>query len=186
MRDVIQFDEIDELGPQEYSGTFELSLADVDREEVAAIGPVTIEARVESAGTEGDYIADGSVSFTADFHCSRCLEPYPFANASNFHVRFRPRPAVSEENEEVEITEAEELDVEFYTDRSIPLRDLVLEQVQLTIPMKPLCDENCLGLCAKCGANKNRDACKCETSAVDGRWGALADIRDQLVKKREV
>src|SRR5262249_31284441 len=141
MREFIQFDEVDEHGPQTYSGTFEYLAADVDRDEVSSIGPVGIEARVELAGTEGEYIADGTVKFTADFNCSRCLDPYPFANTSNFHVRFRPRPTVSEENEEVEITEAEELDVEFYAERSIPLRDLALEQVQLSIPMKPLCDE---------------------------------------------
>jgi uncharacterized protein len=186
MREVIQFDEIDELGPQAYSGTYEFNLVEVDRVEVSAIGPVTIGARVEQAGTEGDYLVDGTVNFTVDFDCSRCLEPYPFANASNFHVRFRPRPTVSEENEEVEITEAEELDVEFYTERSIPLRDLALEQVQLTIPMKPLCDENCLGLCVQCGANRNREACRCEESVVDERWGSLAEIRNQLAKKREV
>ena len=186
MREVIQFDEIDELGPQTYSGTFNFTAAEVDRQEIANAGPVEIEARVEPAGNEGEYIVEGTAKFTADFYCSRCLDPYPFANVSNFHVRFRPRPTVSEENEEVEITAAEELDVEFYVERSIPLRDLALEQVQLSIPMKPLCDENCLGLCPQCGANRNREACGCETSALDERWGSLAEIRNQLAKKREV
>ena len=186
MRNAINFDEIDELGPQEYDATFnDISVSDVDRIEVAGVGPVRIEASAEKDGAD-EYVVDGSVHFTADFTCSRCLEPYPFANTSNFHVRFRPRPAATPENEEVEITEAEELDVEFYTEREIPLRDLALEQVQLSIPMKPLCDENCLGLCPNCGANRNRETCRCETQTADERWGALAGIRDQLAKKKEV
>jgi uncharacterized protein len=80
----------------------------------------------------------------------------------------------------------EDLDVEFYTERSISLRDLAAEQVQLAIPMKPLCDENCLGLCPNCGANRNRERCQCEAAVADDRWGALAGIREQLAKKKDV
>jgi uncharacterized protein len=186
MKDAINFDEIDELGPQDYDATFtDITLGDVNRGEVAAMGAVHIDAHAERS-MDAEYVVDGSVQFSADFHCSRCLEPYPIANTSSFHVRFRPRPAASVENEDIEIIEPEELDVEFYTERSIPLRDLALEQVQLSIPMKPLCDENCLGLCPQCGANRNREACRCGESAVDARWGGLAEIRDQLAKKREV
>jgi DUF177 domain-containing protein len=186
MRDTIQFDEIDEHGPQTYDATFtDVTAGEVDRIEVADVGPVRIEARAE-AGGPAEYVVDGTVHFTADFNCSRCVEPYPFANTSNFHVRFRPRPAALVDGEDVEITEPEELDVEFYTERSVPLRDLAFEQVQLSIPMKPLCDENCLGLCTQCGANRNRESCRCEESVADARWGGLAEIRDQIAKKRQV
>ena len=181
-KDIINFDEVDEYGPQEYRGTFALDLSELEREEVSNLGAVEAEARVEAGNFAGEYVADGSVTFAADFECSRCVDPYPFAGTSTFHVRFRPRPEVTEENEEVEITQPEELDVEFYSERTIPLRDLAIEQVQLSIPMKPLCNDNCLGLCPGCGANRNKEGCRCATPA-DDRWGALADIRDQLAKK---
>lgn len=184
MNPVISFDDIDEHGPQTYSGTFEVTPQELDRDELAAIGPVTIEARADRGDLPGEYAIDGTSKFTADLNCSRCLEPYPFANSSEFHVRFRPRPQGSgEEEEEIEITGEEELDVEFYSEREIPLRDLAVEQIQLSIPMKPLCDESCLGLCPKCGANRSREGCKCETSMVDDRWDALRGIRDELSKK---
>jgi uncharacterized protein len=86
----------------------------------------------------------------------------------------------------VEIAGEEELDVEFYSQRTVPLRDLALEQVQLSMPMKPLCDENCLGLCPKCGANRSRQRCNCEVSIVDDRWNALQGIREELAKKKDV
>lgn len=183
MQDFIVFDEIDKHGPQSYKRTYDIAGADLDRDEVAAFGPVTIEANVRKGELAGEYVADGSVLFTLDLTCSRCLEAYPFANPSTFHLRFRPRPQVAgEETEEVEISE-EELDVEFYSERTISLRELAIEQIQLVIPMKPLCDENCLGLCAKCGANKNREACQCEESVGDERWGALMQFREGLKKK---
>jgi uncharacterized protein len=184
-REFISFDEIDKDGPQSFQRTFELTEKELDRHEVTGLGPVELEATAQKADLPGEYLVDGSARFTADFGCSRCLEPYPFANASEFHLRFRPRPEVSPESEEIELA-PEELDIEFYSDRSIPLRDLAIEQIQLAIPMKPLCDENCLGLCPQCGANRNREACRCEATATDERWGALAGIREELARKKDV
>ena len=51
--------------------------------------------------------------------------------------------------------------------------------------MKPLCDEQCLGLCPTCGANRNREKCSCDEKVVDERWGALEGIRAQLSRKKE-
>ena len=182
---VIDFDVIDKDGPQSYSGTFDFTPQELDRGELAAVGPVEVKANADKGDLPGEYLIDGSAEFTGDLTCSRCVEPYPFANASTFHVRFRPRPQASGENEEVEITDAGELDVEYYSERAVPLRELALEQVQLSIPMKPLCDEKCLGLCPTCGANRNRESCRCEEPEADERWGALKGIREELAKKRE-
>ena len=52
--------------------------------------------------------------------------------------------------------------------------------------MKPLCDENCLGLCPTCGVNRTREKCSCDESVVDERWGALKDMREELAKKKDV
>ena len=186
MKDLIEFDVIDEHGPQTYRGTYDVPANELERVELESIGGAKIETTVDKGELPEEYVADGTSSFTADLVCSRCLEPYPFANTSTFHVRFRPRPEVSEENEEIEITGEEELDVEFYTERTIPLRELALEQIQLSIPMKPLCDESCLGLCPQCGANRSREACTCETSIVDERWDALKGLREELSKKNNV
>jgi uncharacterized protein len=186
MQDYIHFDEIDRDGPQSYARTYDIPAFELHAEdEVAGLGPVSIEVRVEKGNAPGEYLADGTVSFTADLLCSRCADPYPFANHSPFHLRFAPRPKASaEEADEVEIGSEDELDTEFYVERSIPLRELATEQIQLTIPMKTLCDDRCLGLCPHCGKNRNRDSCQCETSVTDERWGALAGFREELLKKK--
>lgn len=182
---IIDFDVIDKDGPQSYSGTFAFTKDDLEGDDLETVGPVEIEVRADKGDLPGEYIVEGSSQFNGDLKCSRCVEPYPFANSSTFHVRFRPRPQASEENEEVEITDEEELDVEYYSERAVPLKDLALEQVQLSIPMKPLCDEKCLGLCPNCGANRNRESCQCEVAVGDERWGALKGIREELAKKKE-
>ena len=98
----IDFKTIDEHGPQTYEATYDVAVSDLDRTELANAGTATIKAAAKPGDLDGEYIADGTVSFTADLTCSRCAEPYPIANTSTFHVRFRPRPEASEENEEVE------------------------------------------------------------------------------------
>ena len=185
MGEIISFDEIDELGPQTYAGEYLIDVQDLDRDEIAGLGAVSIDARAEKGDSSGEYVVDGTTKFHADYTCARCLDPYPIATNSPFHIRFRPRPEVSEEDQEIEISEPEELDVEFYSERTIPLRDLAVEQIQLAIPMKPLCDEGCLGLCPTCGANRNREQCSCATKLADERWGALEGIRAQLSRKKD-
>ena len=183
-REFIVFDAIDKDGPQSYSRTCNVSPDDLDREEILNVGPVAIAANASKGDLPAEYLVEGSAKFTADLECSRCVEPYPFATNSSFHLRFRPRPELpQQESEELEIG-PDELDIEFYNERSISLRDLALEQIQLSIPMKPLCEEGCLGLCPQCGKNRNRESCNCESSIVDDRWGALHEIQ-QAIKKRE-
>lgn len=186
--DFIQFDVVDEHGPQTYRGTYEIAASEFESaEEISGPARVTIDVRADKGNSEGEYELQGEADFTIDLTCSRCVEPFPFANKSPFHVRFRPRPEPSgEENEEVEITNSEELDVEFYSERSIPLRDLAMEQIQLSLPMKPLCEESCLGLCPVCGKNRSREACSCGQAEADPRWEALKGIREQLNKKKDM
>ena len=183
-RDFIVLEDIDKDGPQSYSRTFTIPADELDRFEVVNAGPVELTAHATKGDLPGEYLVDGSSKFSADLACSRCVDPYPFASSSTFHLRFRPRPELpQQESDELEIA-PDEFDIEFYNDRSVSLRDLALEQVQLSIPMKPLCEENCLGLCPQCGANRNRESCRCESSIVDERWGALREMR-QAIKKRE-
>ena len=57
---------------------------------------------------------------------------------------------------------------------------ILLEQLQLNIPMKPLCRPDCAGLCPLCGADLNLGACDCSEPVGDPRWAALAALRDRM------
>ena len=57
----------------------------------------------------------------------------------------------------------------------------VEERIQMAIPMKPLCREDCLGLCAQCCADRNVSPCDCAVEFIDPRWKAL-----ELLKKGQV
>ena len=64
-----------------------------------------------------------------------------------------------------------------YRDEKIDLGEVVREQLYLALPMKPLCQEDCKGLCPVCGVNRNRETCSCQQEWVDPRMAALAELK---------
>jgi uncharacterized protein len=179
------FDKIDQYGPQNLEGTLSIDASELDRDEVESVGPVTYSAKGDTGNLKGEYQVEGEVGYQLDLRCARCIEPYPFANTIPFTVRYRPLPPASEQPVEVELAD-EELDTEYYSERQIPVRRIAVDQIQLSLPMKPLCEESCQGLCPQCGANLNRGKCACNENVFDDRLSALKDIRDQLAKKKDV
>ena len=57
---------------------------------------------------------------------------------------------------------------------------LVRNELLLNLPMKVLCDENCKGICNRCGANLNYESCNCESSSPDPRMSVIQDIFKQF------
>ena len=51
------------------------------------------------------------------------------------------------------------------------------EQLYLALPMKPLCREDCKGLCPNCGTNWNRGTCDCKQGWEDPRLAALNKLK---------
>jgi uncharacterized protein len=70
----------------------------------------------------------------------------------------------------------DDLTTAFYKDGVLDVLELMREQFQLALPMKPLCGEACRGLCAVCGTNLNRTACDCTPIWEDPRLAALKGL----------
>ena len=73
----------------------------------------------------------------------------------------------------------DDLNVSFYKDDQIDLGEVMREQFYLALPMKPLCREDCRGLCPVCGVNRNRESCTCQAEWVDPRMDALRRFKSQ-------
>ena len=54
------------------------------------------------------------------------------------------------------------------------------ENILLAIPMKTLCNENCKGLCYKCGTDKNVNVCNCEEEVSNPVWDSLLKLKGKL------
>ena len=119
------------------------------------IGGILYEVHVEQVGTE--LLVNGELSHRFQCACSRCAESFTLEVCEPAFFANYP---VSEAGE--------------YVDLTPEMREAII----LALPGYPVCREECKGLCARCGANLNREACTCGP-APDGSWAAL----DLLVKR---
>ena len=106
--------------------------------------------------------------------CSRCLEPFPMPVDASFDLRFLPASEMAA-GDEREVQD-EDLDTSYYRDDAIDVNELLREQFYLALPMKPLCRDDCKGLCPQCGANWNAGTCTCTTEWEDPRLAALKGL----------
>jgi len=122
-----------------------------------------------------DILVRGHLTGNLELNCSRCLEGFWAAVQSDFDLLLMPGPEpVSAEAEELA---APDLDLDFYTGEVVDLEGILREQIILMLPLKPLCAENCKGLCPLCGANLNREGCRCKAEKVDSPFAALAKLK---------
>jgi len=117
----------------------------------------------------------GDVKTTLELPCSRCLEPFRQPVDAHFDLRYQPHAANTGEDER-EIEE-DDLTTAFYENAEIDLGQLMREQFYLALPMKPLCGDDCKGLCPMCGTNLNRGSCSCKRDWDDPRLAALKDLK---------
>jgi uncharacterized protein len=122
---------------------------------------------------------EGTVAAVVRLACSRCLQEFETPLDARFALTFaREVPRVTEEegDEEVEL-EAEDLGLVLFTGDEIDLSDSIQEQVIMALPMRPLCREECRGLCPQCGADLNQVSCGCERPVSLGKFAALKDFK---------
>ena len=81
--------------------------------------------------------------------------------------------------------EEDDLTTAFYENDAIDLGQLMREQVYLSLPMKPLCRDDCRGLCPVCGTNLNLSVCHCAREWDDPRFAALKALKGGMTKPRE-
>ena len=123
-----------------------------------------------------DVVVHGELGATVPQTCGRCLESFPVDVRATVDSRFVPRPATGEN---VELGE-DDLETDFYANDQLDLAALVETETTLALPMKPLCREDCRGLCPACGANRNVAPCTCDPRPPDPRLAALRDLAARL------
>jgi uncharacterized protein len=148
----------------------------LEQPEVLSLGPVRWRGQVVFA--DPGYYLKARLSYEQTLSCNRCLKPiveHAEPEVELMIVVERPR-AVAGEHELKE----DELGVLTIPEEILETDPILLEQLQLNVPMKPLCRPDCRGLCPECGADLNAGECSCETHAGDARFAALAVLKSRL------
>ena len=112
----------------------------------------------------GDAVSlSGWLTTRLILQCSRCLKSFPFPLYLELVTQFLPlvQAAGQKLDEDSEDVRTEESELYFYRGESLQLDDLIKEEIVLSIPMQPLCDPDCQGLCSRCGQDLNLQICGC-------------------------
>ncbi len=152
--------------------TYAASAFQTADEEYDVVQPVTLSLDIRKKNREVTLM--GTVSTVLELKCSRCVEPYSLPIDASFDLFYLPHSENRGEGE-IEI-EDDDLETAFYKDDVIDLGQLMKEQFYMALPMKPLCQEGCRGLCPHCGANLNQSSCDCVSTWTDPRLDTLRSL----------
>jgi uncharacterized protein len=122
-----------------------------------------------------DILVRGELAGRLTLTCGRCLEQFATPVEADFDLLLLPGPGPLGPQEE-ELSAAE-LDRDFYSGEMVDLDTILREQIILMLPLKPLCAENCQGLCPRCGANLNREKCSCSVEKTGSPLAELARLK---------
>jgi uncharacterized protein len=142
------------------------------REPLVDVRPARIAGEISRV--EGGHALTATVAWGGLLECSRCLAPYDFSHEEDFSLVLYPRKTISEAELSLD---KDDLDAYFYDEPIVPVAPIVEERIQIAIPMKPLCREDCRGLCPQCGGDRNVSECNCVVEFIDPRWRALQLLR---------
>ncbi len=120
-----------------------------------------------------DLFFQGYLDAVIEGCCSRCLRYYSFPLEKDFDFVLTPEPPPAKSRG----LNRDEMGLSFYTSEEINLSPFISEQVLLALPMRPLCDEGCQGLCPSCGVNLNHESCPCPAQSGDPRMAFFRNLR---------
>ena len=115
-----------------------------------------VQLELEIYNTRESFVVKGTLEAELILSCSRCLQKYS-------------SPIKLDISEDVMKSEMED-EEELYLD------DIIVDNIILSLPMKPLCSEDCKGICPECGQNLNEGECDCEVETVDPRLSKLKEF----------
>lgn len=145
--------------------------------ELTFSGPVELFLHLCQVG--GFVEVCGRLELTAKGICSRCLAPAVMPIISDFTLTYTSGPlGISDEEtgDEIELS-AEEMNLISFHGDAIDLATEIQEQIIIALPVKPLCRQECQGLCPRCGADLNQQSCVCEPEVFNPRFDVLKKLK---------
>lgn len=134
----------------------------------------TVQGTVRLMRTDHGILVQGTLNTDSKLTCSRCLSLFDCPLTLNIEEEYLPTTdiisgsplPVPDDPGAFTIDERNILD----------LTEAMRQYVLLAIPMKPLCHQDCAGLCPTCGTNLNQASCDCPPEPADSRWAELRKL----------
>jgi uncharacterized protein len=133
-----------------------------------------VQGDIRLLRTHQGILVKGELHTELELTCSRCLSLFGYPLTLDIEEEYIPTIDVisgvplhsPEEPSGFTIDENHILD----------LTEAIRQYTLLATPMKPLCREDCAGLCHHCGGNLNQGTCDCPPQEIDPRWAELSKL----------
>lgn len=157
---IIELESIFNTDGSSYEFDYELSLSHID---IAGVNPLKSPVKVKGVvkNNTGIVTLEANAEVVYSAACDRCAEE----TEKTYYYNFSHNLIASLSNEDND-------DFLVVSDMRLDLDELIEEDVNLELPTKFLCDDNCKGICTMCGKNLNKDQCDCK-KPIDPRLEGL-------------
>ncbi len=152
---------------------------------LARIEPGSLmDADVRLESVLDGVLVSADVDYTVSAECSRCLEPLTW-NETTSLVELFLYPETDSRGREIraqggagDADSDSETVSRYVVDDCVDLEEVIRDSVVVDLPLKPLCDPDCPGLCPTCG--ERLDTGSHDHPVTDPRWAALGALREEL------
>lgn len=148
-----------------FEGTYDLAILKAGPDLYEFSGPLAWQVTLTNTG--GALLVTGTVEGTAKTSCARCLNAFEFPVTGEIEGYY----LLSEEEDAPEDMDDDEFSY-LPKNNVIELDPLLKAALLLEMPLVPLCDDDCKGICPDCGADLNEGPCGCEEKRLDGEESA--------------
>lgn len=136
--------------------------------------PSPVEGKVTLTRTNRSILVNARLRTNLEEACSRCLTHFTCPLALHIQEEYFPSTDVVNGTPLPPPDEPGAFTIDGH--HTLDLSEAVRQYALLAVPMKPLCTEDCAGLCPDCGQNLNRGACNCRQDDIDPRWTVLKQV----------
>jgi uncharacterized protein len=119
-------------------------------------------------------LAKCSLDTILELSCGRCLGQFRRPVKIKFEEEFMPTVDVTSGAPLPEPEEAGTFTIDEH--HILDLTEAVRQYLVIAVPIKPLCDADCAGLCPSCGRDLNKGPCDCPPKEIDARWSELSKL----------
>lgn len=133
-----------------------------------------VQGEVSLVRTDQGILVKAKLHTEVEVTCSRCLNLFSSPLTLNIVEEYFP---IIDVNSGALLSLPDEPG--YFTideQHTLDLTEAVRQYALLAIPMKPLCRDDCAGLCPTCGHNLNQEPCDCLSKEIDPRWSKLSRL----------
>jgi len=147
------------------------------------LGANPVAGEVKLTLADRRILAQGRLTISLTLQCGRCLKPFICSIPLEIEEEYYPVVDIHTGEKLPPPDESGSFTIDEH--HILDLTEAVRQYRVMASPMKPLCKEECAGICPACGKDLNEGPCDCPTGTIDPRWAELLNLKRKNAPRRD-